>query len=534
MTAYIIIFTGIINLILGIVVIFGSRTEKGKIPFALFAISTFIWSLADFFVYKTGQAISDKLAYSTAALIPIFLLFWIYDLLDENKKILKEILTGIVGSIFIISPLLNNLVITNIKPDSTTGTTESAGPLFIPFLSFFALAYLFVLIKLVRHFLKSSGEEKNRYRTILTGFLLYGAGSIMFGLVLPALGYERFTNFDVSCSLIFVGFTTYAIVQYRWMNIKVVAFELLAIFIIGASLMEIFVADTIGQRIYKSIMFVVFTLLSVFMVKSVLSEVSRKEELEVFSKKLAAANEKLKELDNARAEFMSFASHQLQTPLTAIRGYASLLLEGSGGELLAGQKDMVGKISVSSERMVQLVEDYLNISRIESGKLQFTFSDWHFEDICQEVINTLSLKAKEKNLSLTFKKPNTPLSTVKIDGPKVREVISNLVDNAIKYTPSGGVTVYISQQKADDSECIRVTVSDTGLGISKEEMTYLFAKFSRGNNKERLKIKGTGLGLYVGKVMIEANGGKIWAESEGERKGSRFIVEIPATPAPRR
>jgi signal transduction histidine kinase len=527
MIAYIIIFTGIINLILGIVVIFGSRTKKGKIPFALFAISTFIWSLADFFVYKTGQAFYDKLAYSTAALIPIFLLFWVFSLLDQKKKLVKDILTGLVGSIFIISPLINNLVIINIKPDPITGTTEQAGPLFIPFMAFFELAYLFVLIKLVRHFLKSYGEEKKRYRTILTGFLLYGAGSIMFGLVLPALGYERFTNFDVSCSLIFVGFTTYAILQYRWMNIKVVAFELLSIFIIGASLMEIFTSDTIGQRIYKSIMFVVLTLLSIFMVKSVLSEVKRKEELEVISKKLSAANEKLEELDKSRAEFMSFASHQLQTPLTAIRGYASLLLEGSGGELTATQNDMIGKISVSSVRTIQLVDDYLNISRIESGKLQFTFSDWHLEDICQEVISTLALKANEKKLSLTFNKPNVPLPIVNIDGPKVREVISNLVDNAIKYTPSGGVTVDIAQQKADDSDCIRVTVSDTGLGISKEEMPYLFAKFSRGNNKERLKIKGTGLGLYVGKVMIENNGGKIWAESEGEGKGSKFSIDIP-------
>ena len=137
----------------------------------------------------------------------------------------------------------------------------------------------------------------------------------MFGLVLPALGYERFTNFDVSCSLFFVGFTTYAIVQYRWMNIKVVAFELLAIFITGTSLMEIFVADTVGQRIYKSIMFVVLTILSVFMVKSVLSEVRRKEELQLMSDKLAQANDKLRKLDNAKSDFLSIASHQLRTPL---------------------------------------------------------------------------------------------------------------------------------------------------------------------------------------------------------------------------
>ncbi len=342
-------------------------------------------------------------------------------------------------------------------------------------------------------------------------------------LVLPALGYERFTNFDVSCSLIFVGFTTYAIVQYRWMNIKVVAFELLSIFIIGASLMEIFVADTIGQRIYKSIMFVVLTLLSVFMVKSVLSEVKRKEELQLMSNRLAQANDKLRKLDNAKSDFLSIASHQLKTPLTAIKGYASLALEGAYGNVESQLRDALSKIYDSGDRSVNLVEDLLNISRIESGRMEFTFAKWKMEDLCQEVIDTLALKAKEHNLGLEYIKPASPLPEVTIDGLKVREVISNLVDNAIKYTPKGGVKLNLEQVKGN----IRVTVSDTGIGIPQSELPYLFAKFSRGKDTSRLNTGGTGLGLYVGKQMIENNGGRIWAESDGEGNGSRFIVEIP-------
>ena len=293
MIANIIIFTGIINLILGVVILSGARAQRGKLSFALFAFSTLVWSLADFFVYQTGSPLFDKLAYSTAALIPTSLLFWIFSLQNHTKKRLISILIGSVGSVFVLLPLLDDLVITNIRPNNVTGTTEEAGPLFTAYLAFFMLAYLIVLIRPARHYRKSSGEEKNRYRTILVGFVLYGTGSILFGLILPGLGYEKFTNFDVSCSLIFVGFTTYAIVQYKWMNIKVVAFQLLAIFIIGASLMEIFVADTLGQRIYKSIMFVVLTTLSIFMAKSALNEVKRKEELEVANNKLEVSNYRL-------------------------------------------------------------------------------------------------------------------------------------------------------------------------------------------------------------------------------------------------
>lgn len=269
----------------------------------------------------------------------------------------------------------------------------------------------------------------------------------------------------------------------------------------------------------------------ILLARSVEREVKRKEDLQLLSDRLAVTNDRLRELDQARAEFMSMASHQLQTPLTAIRGFASLLLEKSGGDLTPNQEDMIQKISVSSERMVQLVEEYLNLSRIESGKMEYKLEKWQTEDICQEVVDALALKAKKKNLSLTFHRPSEPLPEAMIDGPKVREVISNLVDNAIKYTPEGDVTLDILRRRREASETsdwIRVIVSDTGLGISETELPHLFAKFGRGTNKERLKIKGTGLGLYIGKVMIENNGGKIWAESDGEDKGARFIIEIPS------
>lgn len=119
-----------------------------------------------------------------------------------------------------------------------------------------------------------------------------------------------------------------------------------------------------------------------------------------------------------------------------------------------------------------------------------------------------------------------------IDGSKTRETISNLVDNAIKYTKEGGVTVNLElaenqQLKTDDKRVVRVIISDTGIGIPKEELAHLFAKFSRGMDIKRLTATGTGLGLFVGRSMIEAQGGKVWAESEGEGKGSRFIVELP-------
>jgi signal transduction histidine kinase len=196
------------------------------------------------------------------------------------------------------------------------------------------------------------------------------------------------------------------------------------------------------------------------------------------------------------------------------------------------QEDVLNKVYSSNDRLITLVEDLLNISRIESGRMEFKFDKWKIESICQEVIDTFMLKARDHGLYLHYAPPAEPLPEVMIDGGKVREVISNMVDNAIKYTPRGGVNLRIDlikvpNIKSGESEAVRVIVSDTGIGIPATELPYLFSKFSRGKDVSRLNTGGTGLGLYVGKSMIEANGGKIWAESAGEGKGSRFIIEIP-------
>jgi two-component system, OmpR family, phosphate regulon sensor histidine kinase PhoR len=217
-------------------------------------------------------------------------------------------------------------------------------------------------------------------------------------------------------------------------------------------------------------------------------------------------------------------------------------LEGSYGQVVSKQQDVLNKVYTANERLVQLVEDLLNISRMESGRMEFKFAPWDISSICQEVMDTFMPRAKNDNKYLEYKKPETPLPEIMIDGVKVREVLSNMVDNALKYTPKGGVTLKVEQADASrytpnkngDVEdkpivgpVIRVTVSDTGIGIPVTELPYLFAKFSRGKDISRLNTGGTGLGLYVGRSMIENNGGKIWAESGGQGQGSRFIIEIP-------
>ncbi len=247
------------------------------------------------------------------------------------------------------------------------------------------------------------------------------------------------------------------------------------------------------------------------------------KEVEKATRDLRQANEQLKKLDAAKSDFISIASHQLRTPLTVIKGYISMMLEGSFGKLTTNEKESLIKVFESNERLINLVENLLNISRIESGRLLFDFKPVQLEKMVASVIDELSAYAKRKNLYLDFKKLSESLPKVKIDQEKIRQVIMNLVDNAIKYTKRGGVTIELKE--ADKN--IRCCISDTGLGITKEDLPNLFKKFSRGQGTILVHTEGIGLGLYVADMMIRAHHGKIWAESMGKGLGSKFYFEIP-------
>jgi len=248
-----------------------------------------------------------------------------------------------------------------------------------------------------------------------------------------------------------------------------------------------------------------------------------KEEVEKATYELKKANQELKKLDAAKSEFISIASHQLRTPLTVIKGYISMMLEGNFGALTPEGRDSLDKVYDSNERLIQLVENLLNISRIESGRLQFDYEIMGLEEIIDSVIDELSGNIKKKSLKLNYKKPAKPLPKIRIDDEKIRQVVMNLVDNAIKYTKKGSITVNFEVV----NKKIRFCVSDSGIGISQEYLPNLFQKFSRGQGTSVIHTEGTGLGLYVAREMVEAHKGKIWAESAGEGMGSKFCFEIP-------
>jgi signal transduction histidine kinase len=251
------------------------------------------------------------------------------------------------------------------------------------------------------------------------------------------------------------------------------------------------------------------------------------ERVDHATKRLRVANTHLKELDRVKDEFISMASHQLRTPLTTIKGYLSMMLEGDVGPVPPQQREFVNYAFTSSERMVNLISDLLNVSRLQAGRFIIQTKPTDMVKMIQEEVHQLESHAKAKNIALIFDAPARPLPIIEIDENKTRQVIMNFIDNAIYYTQKGEVRVVLEQT----SDLVRLRVTDTGIGVPKDAQKKLFSKFFRAGNAQIVRPDGTGLGLYLAKRVVEDQGGTIIFESV-EGKGSTFGFELPIKPVP--
>jgi signal transduction histidine kinase len=241
---------------------------------------------------------------------------------------------------------------------------------------------------------------------------------------------------------------------------------------------------------------------------------------------LRHANDQLKELDRAKDEFISMASHQLRTPLTTIKGYVSMLDEGDFGKLNKQQKECVELALDSSNRMARLIDDLLNVSRMEAGKFFIDAQKIDLNTIVPQEIDQLRSLAQSKNVDLHYIPPKEPVPIMNLDENKTRQVIMNLVDNAIHYSapPKGGGKVEVRLER--DGEDIVYVVRDNGIGVPKDQQGKLFTKMFRAKNAQEVRPDGTGLGLYLVKRVVEDQGGKLIFEST-PGKGSVFGFRMP-------
>lgn len=248
-----------------------------------------------------------------------------------------------------------------------------------------------------------------------------------------------------------------------------------------------------------------------------------RQEVNTATKELRHSNAQLHKIDEVKDEFLSIASHQLRTPLTSVKGYISLVLDGDAGPVNAQQKHLLNEAFASSQRMVSLIEDFLNMSRLQTGRFALDKRPSDIVAMISDEINILRSTAESRELQLTFEKSGRLPKHVLIDESKLRQVVMNFVDNAIYYSHEGSsIDVRLSRKAGK----LVFTVQDSGIGVPKSAQARLFSKFYRASNARRQRPDGTGVGLYLAKKVVTEHGGDIIFSSR-EGKGSTFGFSLP-------
>lgn len=232
-----------------------------------------------------------------------------------------------------------------------------------------------------------------------------------------------------------------------------------------------------------------------------------------------------KEIDRMKSEFVSLAAHQLRTPLSGLKWGLSMLLEGDFGKISKQQKQILERTYNMNERMIDLINDLLNVARIEEGKFYYKKENINVSEILKNVLKELKQIADKKEIKIEIS-IQEKVPEIFGDKEKLSFVFQNLIENAIIYNKKGG-KIFITLKYKEKQKEIFFSVKDTGIGILKEDQSKIFSKFFRGSLAMKASTVGSGLGLYVVKNIIEAHGGKIWFESEGENKGTTFYFVLP-------
>lgn len=280
---------------------------------------------------------------------------------------------------------------------------------------------------------------------------------------------------------------------------------------------DIKVLNTISDQLLIAIQ----NTLSVQEVKDINTHLQQR--IDAATKELKTSNAQLRHLDATKDEFLSMASHQLRTPLTSVKGYLSMVLEGDTGKINDMQKHLLGEAFTSSERMVHLIHDFLNVSRLQTGKFMLEAKPVNLAKLIESEIQALKQVADARNMRLELEIEND-IPLLKIDETKLQQVVMNYIDNALYYSRPENPVVKIKLNKTD--EAVELRVVDGGIGVPKVEQQQLFEKFFRANNARKQRPDGTGVGIYLAKKVINAHGGEIIFESE-EGKGSTFGFSLP-------
>ncbi len=514
------------SLSLGGYILVSSYKKRIARYLAYFCFAVAIWSVPYFF-WQIAETAESALFWSRGLMygaiftsLSFFHMVLVFLELDHKRFYRGVLLVFYAFSFFWAGIVHTRLFILGVEPRLSFSFWPIPGPLYIFFLLFFAMHVIYASALLFKKFRTSDGIVKKQTFFLMVGIFIAFVGGSSNYLLWYNIPIAPWGNALVS---VYVVLTVYSIMKYGLLNLRVVAAEMFTLALMIMALVDVFLSETLSDFFLSATVLFFMSLFGAMLVSSVRKEVSRSEELTKLATSLESANFRLQELDRQKTEFLSIASHQLRTPLSIIKGYVELISDGAYGRAPKKMQQVLSDMDESNERLVKLVDEFLDITRIEQGRTKFSFETKSMEELITSVVDELRDRGEDKGLKIIWKPKKTGEKNVYMDDEKVRHVVFNYVDNAIKYTPKGSVTITYGVEK--DGMIVRV--NDTGLGFGKEDEANFFQKFYRGKNVKGSNVNGTGLGIYVCRKFIEAHGGRVWAKSGGKGKGGEFGFWIP-------
>lgn len=513
------------ELILSLIVFSRGIKSLANLLFGFFTTASVFWSIAIIAFYSEDYRLLINwtlVTHSSALLVAfLFLIFTFF----FPRKILKNNWPPMIASMLLII-MLYMIIGTDLIIGEVIGYSYEINLLYIIYAvllsSYFIAGFGSLLFQLK---IAEDIYEKKQVKFIIAGPIVAASCAIVPDLIFPFFGIFEFTWLGPIFSLIMVVSLFIAITKYHLFNVKIIVTEIISITIIIALIVELLVAKSVSELIFKVIVLICITILTYILINSVNREVRQREHIQKLADDLQKANSRLLDLDRQKSEFVSFATHQLRAPLTAMKGYASLLLEGDMGKLEPQSREGISRIFESTNTLVNIVDDYLNLSRIELGTMKYAFETIDFRSLVEDVVAELKPSIDKSSVKFEFLGDTSGVDyRTTADRDKLKQVVMNIIDNSLKYTPKGKVNASLTFDRAKHK--LIFIVKDNGIGIAPEIMPRLFQKFSRATNANKTNIKGTGLGLYVAKEIVEAHHGSIHAKSEGEGKGSEFTLEL--------
>lgn len=520
------IFVALTTTVLGAIVFYRIRRSASGVLFVLLSLSFTAWSIVNYFSLNP-PVIGNILLWARLVLCaaaPQAMLFaLLMHTLPATEMRLKK------GWIFLSVFFLCVQMGFAISPYVFTDIHFDGGKL-NPVVGWGMAVYMTIMISffglgifwLMKKFFQAAKKERKNLLIILWGFGSMIVLLLVF-LLFAVVFFNNITFIPISPLFVlpFIVSTGYTLTRQEFLHIRLIATEFVASFLTIALLTEAFLSENLATLLWKTVFAVGVSILGFLLIKSVHKEIKQRKELAKLAKNLEDANVKLKELDDLKTEFLSIATHQLRTPLSIIKGYIELIEDGIYGKPSKKLAEVLHNMDISNERLVKLVDEFLNVTRIEQGRTQYHFEKMDFGAMVKDVLKELAEKASLKKI--TFEDNVSGVFKIIGDSDRLRHGVFNFVDNAIKYNQTGSVVkVRVSKEKSG----VAVRVIDQGPGLDEKDLNNLFQKFYRSPNLSR-DFEGTGLGIYVCRKFIEAHGGHVWAHSAGLGKGSEFGFWVP-------